>query len=95
MSKNKVTLKLSSPEDIYNCSQPSSSTAANKIRKVNKNYDDDSETCDILALQFIFISEILRFRNLTKFSKGTAETGAYHLWLSLHKFIQNYRTKGA
>lgn len=68
MSKNKVTLKLSSPGDIYNCSKPRSSTVANKIRKVNKTDDDDSETCDILAAQFIFISEILGFRNLIKFS---------------------------
>lgn len=66
MSKNKVT--LSSPGDICNCSKPSSSTVASKIRKVNKTDEDDSETHDIPAVQFIFISGTLEFRNLTKFS---------------------------
>lgn len=95
MSKNNVTLKLSSPGDTHNRSKSSSSTTANKIRKVNKADEDDSEAHDILAVQFIFISGILGFRNLTRFSnKG-------HCWnrsisrmvvFTLHKFIQNCRT---
>lgn len=68
MSKKNVTLKLSSPGDTPNCSKARSSTVANKIRKVNKTDEDDSEACDILAVQFIYISGILGLRNLTKFS---------------------------
>lgn len=70
MSKNNRILKLSSPGDISNCSKPRSSTVANNIRKANKTDEDDFETCDILAVQFIVIFKIWGFRNLTKFSNA-------------------------